>query len=108
MKKFKHVKIAMIVVRRRELLTQNSDNYQEFKRFKRAKIVTKVMQHHMNEVNEAIESIMKHLNELTEQCERTDQKKVKKKIDDDFVENLTRLIDEAILTLRIFQEEMIN
>lgn len=66
------------------------------------------MQNSLNETNDTIESMTKRLSELTKRCERIDRNENKRKIDDEFAKSLTRLIDEAILILRILQKEIIN
>jgi CII-binding regulator of phage lambda lysogenization HflD len=94
------------MIRKRKLLTSKKNSYQEFKEFKRRKIATEIMQRNLNEANEAIESMTRRLNELTEQCEKIDRDENKRKIDDQFAESLTKLIDEAILILKTLQKEI--
>jgi histidinol dehydrogenase len=96
------------MIRKKKLLMSKKNNYQEFKEFKKRKIATEIMQRILSEANEAIESMTRHLNELTEQCERVNRDENKREIDDQFAENLTKLIDEAILILKTLQKKIIE
>jgi hypothetical protein len=61
----------------------------------------------MNNANKNIESLIRRMKELIIVNKKTKEDRIKR-IENDFIETLTKMINETTLTLKHFQKEIIK
>ncbi len=108
LKRIKHVRVVMTSAKKRKILTQKEDDsYQKVRDLERNIARVTNVRKAMNEANESIDSLTRRMKKLIVVSVETKENEIRK-MRDDFIENLAKMIDEIALTFERFQKDIMR
>jgi uncharacterized protein related to proFAR isomerase len=98
----------MTSAKKRKILTQKEDDsYQKVRDLERNIARVTNVRKAMNEANESIDSLTRRMKKLIVVSVETKENEIRK-MRDDFIENLAKMIDEIALTFERFQKDIMR